>query len=425
MKASELKKLIQDGGLDKYSNLYADTKAQAERFAAALDSYVELYGDECDEVGIFSVPGRSEISGNHTDHNRGCVLAGAIDRDIIAVAAKNTDGTVNFKSEGYDKISIDLSAIDEPNNFENYSSASLIAGLAKGFVNSSYSIGGYNAYATTEVLKGSGISSSAAFEVMIGNIFNYLYNDGAVSNVEIAKLSQYAENVFFGKPCGLMDQMACAVGGFVYIDFEDPKNPIVDPIAFSLTDAGYSLCIVNTGGNHADLNDDYASVPYEMKAVAKELGQEGLRGLTEADLIAKIPTLRETLGDRAILRAIHFVRENNRVGEIREALKNSDVNAFLDGILASGSSSFKYLQNVFTTINVKEQGLSLALALAEGYLANKNCAWRVHGGGFAGTIQVFIKNELVDGFVTLMNSVFGEGAAMNLKIRPVGACRLF
>ena len=425
MKASELKKLIQDGGLEKYSNLYADTKAQAERFAAALDSFIELYGDEDDEVGIFSVPGRSEISGNHTDHNRGCVLAGAIDRDIIAIASKNTDGKVNFKSEGYPKISIDLSEIDEPDNFENYSSAALIAGLAKGFTNSSYSIGGYNAYATTEVLKGSGISSSAAFEVMIGNIFNYLYNDGAVSNVEIAKLSQYSENVYFGKPCGLMDQMACAVGGFVYIDFEDPKNPIVDPIAFSLTDAGYSLCIVNTGGNHADLNDDYASVPYEMKAVAKALGQDALRGFTEADIIKNIPALRETLGDRAILRAIHFVRENNRVGTIRAALKNSDVDAFLNGILASGASSFKFLQNVFTTINVKEQGLSLALALAEGYLDGKNCAWRVHGGGFAGTIQVFIKNEYVDGFVALMDSVFGEGAAMNLKIRPVGACRLF
>ena len=425
MKASELKKLILDGGLEKYSNLYADTKAQAERFAAALDSFIELYGDEDDEVGIFSVPGRSEISGNHTDHNRGCVLAGAIDRDIIAVASKNTDGKVNFKSEGYPKISIDLSDIDEPNNFENYSSAALIAGLAKGFKNSSYSVGGYNAYATTEVLKGSGISSSAAFEVMIGNIFNYLYNDGTVSNVEIAKLSQYSENVYFGKPCGLMDQMACAVGGFVYIDFEDPKNPIVDPIAFSLTDAGYSLCIVNTGGNHADLNDDYASVPYEMKAVAKALGQDALRGFTEADIIKSIPALRETLGDRAILRALHFVRENDRVGTIRAALKNSDVKAFLSGILASGASSFKFLQNVFTTINVKEQGLSLALALAEGYLDGKDCAWRVHGGGFAGTIQVFIKNEYVDGFVALMDSVFGEGAAMNLKIRPVGATKLF
>lgn len=425
MKASELKKLLSDGALEKYSNLYVDTKAQTVRFLAALDSYIELYGDDEEDVGIFSVPGRSEISGNHTDHNRGCVLAGAIDRDIIAVAARNTDGVIRFKSEGYPKTEIDLSEIDDPNNFENYTSKALIAGLAKGFVNSSYSIGGYNAYATTEVLKGSGISSSAAFEVMIGNIFNYFYNDGKVSNVEIAKLSQYSENVYFGKPCGLMDQVACAVGGFVFIDFKDPKDPIVDPIAFSLTDAGYSLAIVNTGGNHADLNDDYASVPYEMKAVAKELGADVLRGFTEADIIAEIPALREKLGDRAVLRALHFIRENDRVGVIREALKNSDVNGFLNGILASGSSSFKYLQNVFTTINVKEQGLSLALALTEGYLDGKNCAYRVHGGGFAGTIQVFIKNEYIDGYVALMDSVFGEGATMNLKIRPVGACRLF
>ena len=425
MKASELKKVILEGALEKYSNLYTDTEAQKKRFLAALDSYIELYGDESDGVGIFSVPGRSEISGNHTDHNRGCVLAGAIDRDIIAVAAKNTDGVIRFKSEGYPKTEIDLSAIDEPANFENYTSDSLIAGLAKGFVNESYSIGGYDAYATTEVLKGSGISSSAAFEVMIGNIFNYLYNDGKVSNVTIAKLSQFAENVYFGKPCGLMDQMACAVGGFVYIDFESPSDPIVDPISFSLTDAGYSLAIVNTGGNHADLNDDYASVPSEMKAVATEFGRDVLRGLTEADVISKIPQLREKLGDRAVLRALHFVRENNRVTKIRDALKNSDVKAFLDGVLESGSSSFKYLQNVFTTINVKEQGLSLALALTEGYLAGKDCAYRVHGGGFAGTIQVFIKNEYIGGFTALMDSVFGEGATMNLKIRPVGACRLF
>ena len=424
MKAFELKKLIMEGGLKKYTDLYADIEAQAKRMIDAIDSYVNLYGDD-DDIEIFSVPGRSEISGNHTDHNRGCVLAGAIDRDIIAVAAKNDDGVIRFKSEGYDATVINLGDIDDPDNFENYTSDALIAGLAKGFLNSFYSIGGYNAYATTEVLKGSGISSSAAFEVMIGNIFNYLYNDGNVSNVEIAKLSQYAENVYFGKPCGLMDQMACAVGGFVYIDFENPKDPIVDPIAFSLTDAGYSLCIVNTGGNHADLNDDYASVPAEMKAVAKCFGREVLRGLTEDELIAKIPALRETVGDRAVLRALHFIRENERVGYIRDALKSSDVTGFLRGILTSGASSFKYLQNVYTTINVKEQGLSLALALTEGYLDNKGCAYRVHGGGFAGTIQVFIKNELIGEYVKLMDSVFGEGAAMQLKIRPVGACKLF
>ena len=424
MKANELKQLLKGGALSKYAHLYLDVQGQTERFIAAIDSFVALYGEDRD-ISIFSVPGRSEISGNHTDHNRGCVLAGAIDRDIIAVAAKNDDGLIRIKSEGYDATVIDLSKIDDPDNFENYTSDALIAGLAKSFVNNSYAIGGYDAYATTEVLKGSGISSSAAFEVMIGNILNYMYNDGKISNVDIAKYSQWAENVYFGKPCGLMDQIACAVGGFVFIDFEDPKSPVVDPIDFSLTDAGYSLCIVNTGGNHADLNDDYASVPYEMKAVAREFGKEGLRGLTERELVAKIPALRETLGDRAILRALHFIRENDRVGEIRAALKASDVDAFLSGILDSGSSSFKYLQNVFTTINVKEQGLSLALALTEGCLAGKGCAWRVHGGGFAGTIQVFIKNELVPNYIELMDSVFGKGAAMNLKIRPVGATKLF
>ncbi len=424
MKANELKKLLKEGALEKYAELYANVPAQTERFIAAIDSFTALYGDDRD-IGIFSVPGRSEISGNHTDHNRGCVLAGAIDRDIIAVAAMNDCGKIRFKSEGYPESVIDLSKIDNADNFENYTSDALIAGLAGGFVNNSHKIGGYDAYATTEVLKGSGISSSAAFEVMVGNIFNYLYNDGKVSNVEIAKISQYAENVYFGKPCGLMDQVACAVGGFVFIDFEDPKNPIVDPIDFSLTSAGYSLCIVNTGGNHADLNDDYASVPYEMKAVAKEFGRDALRGLTEDDIIAKIPELREKVGDRAILRALHFIRENERVGVIRGALKASDVAGFLSGVLASGTSSFEYLQNVYTTINVKEQGLSLALAITDGYLSDKGCAYRVHGGGFAGTIQVFIKNEYTDGYCKLMDSVFGEGAAMKLRIRPVGACRLF
>jgi len=424
MKASELKKLLSEGALEKYAHLYRDVAAQTERFIAAIDSFVALYGDEKD-IGIFSVPGRTEVAGNHTDHNHGCVVAGAIDRDIIAVAAKNEDGVIRFKSEGYNATRIDLSLIDDPDNFPNYTSDALIAGLAKGFVKSEYAIGGYDAYATTEVLKGSGISSSAAFEVMIGNIFNYLYNDGKVENVEIAKLSQYAENVYFGKPCGLMDQVACAVGGFVFIDFNSPKEPLVDPISFSLTDAGYSLCIVNTGGNHANLNDDYASVPSEMKAVAKALGGEVLRSFEEKDIIANMAALREKLGDRAVLRALHFIRENKRVGTIKDALKASDMTSFLSGILASGDSSFKYLQNVYTTINVKEQGLSLALALTDGYLSGKGCAYRVHGGGFAGTIQAFIKNEYIDGYVQLMDSVFGKGATMNLKIRPVGACRLF
>ena len=424
MKLTELKKLILDGGLEKYSALYSDTERQKQRFINALDAFSEKYGEGRD-VYVFSVPGRSEIIGNHTDHNKGCVMAGAIDRDIIAVVAKNDDGVIRFHSQGYPEDSVPLSEISDVNNFKKFTSRALVAGLAQGFVNSGYNVGGYDAYSTTEVLKGSGLSSSAAFEVMVGNVLNHLYNDGAVDNKEIAKLAQYAENVYFGKPCGLMDQMACAVGGFVYIDFEDEKNPVVEPVDFSLSSEGYSLCIVNTGGNHANLNNDYASVPGEMKAVAAALGRDVLRGVSEKDIIDNIGKIRAEAGDRAVLRALHFIRENGRVVFAKESLKASNLKAFLGMILASGKSSFEYLQNVFTTINVAEQGLALALALTDGHLSGKGCAWRVHGGGFAGTIQCFVKNEYLREYTELMNSVFGKGAAMALNIRPAGAVRLF
>ena len=424
MKANELKQHLREGGLNRYSALYRDIDAQTERFIKAIDSFVALYGDDRD-LQIFSVPGRSEILGNHTDHNHGCVMAGAIDRDIIAVAAKSDKALIRLHSEGYPEDAVDLGLTSDPNAFKSYSSAALIAGMVNGFEKRGYSVGGYDAYTTTEVLKGSGISSSAAFEVMIGNILNYLYNDGAVKNEEIAKLAQYAENVYFGKPCGLMDQVACAVGGFVFIDFEDNASPVIEPIEFSLSDKGYSLCIVNTGGNHADLNDDYASVPAEMKAVAKALGKDVLRGFTEEDIVGAIPSLRQTVGDRAILRAMHFVRENKRVLAAKQALKDGDVDGFFAEVLASGNSSFKYLQNVFTTINVAEQGLSLALCLADGFIGKGAGAFRVHGGGFAGTVQVFLPTDRLGEFVSYMDASFGEGASMPLSIRPLGACRLF
>ena len=260
---------------------------------------------------------------------------------------------------------------------------------------------------------------------MVGNILNHLYNGGNVDNKEIAKYAQYSENVYFGKPCGLMDQMACAVGGFVYIDFEDNANPVVESVSFSLADAGYSLCIVNTGGSHAGLNEDYASVPAEMKAVAAYLGKDVLRGLTEEDIIKAIPMLRKRSGDRAILRALHFVRENDRVVKAKDALKSGDLDAFYDIILASGRSSYQYLQNVYTNQNPFEQGISLALCIADGALEGKGGAFRVHGGGFAGTIQVFVKNDHLPCFVSRMNDVFGEDAAMPLNIRPLGAVQLF
>ena len=424
MKTFELKEVLKNGALEKYNHLYADIEAQTERFISAIDAFAEKYGSDR-EISILSVPGRSEIIGNHTDHNRGKVLAGAINRDIIAVVSKNDEGVIRFFSEGYSPDTVNLSAVGDPSAFKKFTSRALVAGMAKGLMDKGYTLGGFDAYSTTEVLKGSGLSSSAAFEVMIGNIFNHLYLDGEVDNKEIAKLAQFSENVYFGKPCGLMDQMACAVGGFVYIDFADQSQPVVEPIAFDVKGEGYSLCIVNTGGNHANLNDDYASVPAEMRAVAAVLGKEVLSGVTEDELISNAMKIRETAGDRAFLRAIHFVRENNRVEVARDALKAGEIDSFFNSLILSGRSSFQYLQNVYTTINVKEQGLSVALALTDGYLSGKGGSFRVHGGGFAGTIQAFVKTEELSGYVTLMDSVFGEGAAMPLNIRPLGAVKLF
>ena len=296
-----------------------------------------------------------------------------------------------------------------------------VTGVCKGFSDKGFSVGGYDAYTTSNVLKGSGLSSSAAFEDMVGTILNWFYNNGTVGAPEIAKISQFAENKYFGKPCGLMDQVACASGGFVAIDFADPSKPVIEPLDFDLTAQGYSLCIVNTGGNHADLNADYASVPAEMKAVASYFGKPVLREVSMEQLIAAIPALREKYGDRAILRAFHFINENARVKKQTEALRAGKLDAFLSGVLASGDSSFKYLQNVYTTKNVSEQGLSLALALAQNYLADKQGAWRVHGGGFAGTTQAFVRNEDVPGYRALMDGAFGEGACIVLKVRAVGA----
>ena len=424
MKANELKEKLLSGELSAYSDLYFDINKQTERFVSAIDEFTKLYGNERD-IAVFSVPGRSEISGNHTDHNRGCVIAGSIDRDIIAVAAKSEGDVIRLQSAGYPEDSVKIPETENPDSYEKYTSGALIAGTVREFINRGYEVGGFDAYTTSEVLKGSGISSSAAYEVMIGNILSHLYNGGKIENAELAKIAKYSENVFFGKPCGLMDQMACAVGGFVYIDFENNDNPLVEPIEFSLTKTGYSLCIVNTGGNHADLNEDYASVPAEMKAVAKLLGRDVLRGLAEEDIIKNLSNIRRLVGDRAVLRTFHYLRENERVGKIKSALLSGEVDSFLTLVSESGRSSFEYLQNVYSAVNVGEQGLSLALALTEGYLSGKRFAARVHGGGFAGTIQVFVKNEDAAGYADFMDSVFGDGAAVVFKIRPKGAVRLF
>ena len=423
----QLIKEINNGSLDEKLTLLYGKKnviSARERYIKAINEFTALYGDGR-ELGIYTVAGRSELSGNHTDHNHGCVVAASISLDIIAIASATDDGIVRVKSEGFPEDIVDINAYNAPVESKFGTSESIIAGMCAGFRKNGHKTGGFVAYTTSSVLKGSGLSSSAAFEDMIGTIESHLYNDGRVDNVEIAKLAQYSENVFFGKPCGLMDQVACAYGGAVAIDFRDTKNPIITSIPFDFTGAGYNLCIVSTGGNHADLTDDYASVPAEMKAVAAYFGKEVLRDTDEDKVIAHIPALREKFGDRAILRALHFFDENKRVEAQKNALLSGDIDTFFENVKASGRSSFCYLQNVYTTKNVTEQGLSRALCLAEKLLSGKRAAWRVHGGGFAGTIQPFIKTEDVPEFKTLMDSCFGEGACMVLNIRPVGAARVY
>ena len=414
---------ISSGALDsRLVSLYgADAlEIQKTRYVSALKKFESLYGTERD-VSIFSVSGRSELSGNHTDHNRGCVIAASIDLDIIAVASKRDDSIIRIKSEGFSEDIVNLSEYCAPDTSKFGTSASIIAGMAEGIAKKNYIVGGFDAYTTSNVLKGSGLSSSAAFEDMVGNILNHLYNGGKIDNIEIAKIAQYAENVFFGKPCGLMDQVACAAGGIVSIDFKYPDAPIVEKLSFDLTNAGYNLCIVNTGGNHANLTDDYASIPYEMKSTAAALGKEILRDTSEEALIHSIASLREKLGDRAILRSLHFHEENKRVARQKVALKENDLDTFFSEVIASGRSSFCYLQNVYTNQNPHEQGLSLALCLADIFFSDKRGAFRVHGGGFAGTVQIFVHKDDANELKKLMDSVFGEGKTLILKIRAEGA----
>ena len=408
---------------------------QRERVKALCATFADMYGADR-EVGLFTVSGRSELSGNHTDHNHGCVIAASISLDVLAVASPRADGIIRLKSEGFDEDTVEIATYTTPDESKFGTSAALIAGVCQGFVNNNYAVGGFDACTVSSVFKGSGLSSSAAFEDMIGTILSHLYNEGTVDEVAFSKISQYAENKFFGKPCGLMDQVACAVGGIVAIDFADPAAPVIEALPFDMTAAGYHLCIVNTGGNHADLTDDYAAVPAEMKAVAAHFGKPVLREVTAEQVIAAIPALRETVGDRAILRALHFLSENSRVASQKAALeaaiaatdvatRDAAVDMFFEGVLASGRSSYCYLQNVYTVKNVAEQGLSLALCLCEQVLGGKRAAYRVHGGGFAGTVQAFVPEELVETFTATMDAAFGKGATSDLKIRPVGAARIY
>ncbi len=431
MTITELKDRIRSGGIDAALTEQLAVPAERleserERYAGAAGAFLDLYGEG--DVSLYSVSGRSEIGGNHTDHNHGRVIAAAVNLDVLAVAAKREGGRIRIKSEGFPEDVVERAAAEKPDKSKFFTSEAIIAGMERAFLDAGYQVGGFDAYTTSNVLKGSGISSSAAFEVMVGNILNHLYNDGKVDNVEIAKMAQFAENRFFGKPCGLMDQMACAVGGFIAIDFRDPKEPVIEKVPFDLKKAGYRLCIVNTGGNHADLNEDYASVPAEMKGVADRLGVRVLRETTLGGLDGLVNQqgrhIREKVGDRALLRAYHFFAENERVVKETAALKSGDFDAFLDLVRASGRSSFMYCQNVYTTKNPREQGLSLALCLTERFTEENGGACRVHGGGFAGTIQAFIRAENVRAYVDEMENVFGDGCCFVFEIRQAGACRI-
>ena len=426
MTVNEAKKYITSGALDeKLSELYGEerTLGARARYLGAVDEFGRIYGeDRC--VSIFSIPGRSELSGNHTDHNGGKVIAAAVDLDIIVVASACAGSVVRFVSEGYDANCVDFDSYAFPKSEKYGTTESIIAGVLSGMNVGGYKIGGFDAYATSNVLSGSGLSSSAAFENAVGTVINHFYNNGAIDGVTVARISQYAENEFFGKPCGLMDQIACSVGGAVTIDFEDPKSPRVEKLETDVFE-GYSLCIVDTGGSHADLTADYAAVPSEMKSVAAYFGKKNLRALSRDQVIAEIPALRGEVGDRAIMRAIHFFDENDRVDSQVKAIKDKDADGFLRGVLASGRSSFCYLQNVFAPKDPSEQGVSLALCVAESYLKNKKAAYRVHGGGFAGTVQAFVPTAYAEEFAATMDAALGKGACHILKIRNAGAERIF
>jgi galactokinase len=425
MRTEEIKKNLRSGEYDNLLNdIYVDEGRLGqlkERYEKAADRFVSLFGDE--EISIFSAPGRSEVGGNHTDHQHGEVLAASINLDAIAFTAKKDDGIIRIVSDDYPMVTIDTSDI-EKNDSEEGTTIALIKGVLKGSLDRGFKIGGFDSFITSDVLIGAGLSSSAAFETVIGVIISCLYNDGKLDAVTNAIIGQYAENVYFGKPCGLMDQMACSVGNLVHIDFADPKNPVIEKVSFDMSKAGYCLCITDTKGSHADLTADYAAIPKEMKSVAACFGQEVLLGITSEMILGRVSEIREKCGDRAVLRALHFISENERVRKEVAALKNENIDEFLATVKASGDSSFKFLQNVYTNADVMHQNVSLALLVSEEELAGGRGVCRVHGGGFAGTIQAFVKKEAVKDYVKAMDSLFGEGSCKVLMIRKYGGMKV-
>lgn len=424
MKASLLKEEFKTNKYDEMlKDLYEDASLvdyQKDRYANALDKFIELYGDE--NVSIYSAAGRSEISGNHTDHQHGCVLAGSINLDAIGVVARQDD-VINVVSDRFNIKPIYLNDLDKKDEEEG-TSEGLIRGVVSKLKELGYNIGGFKAFITSDVLVGAGLSSSAAFETIIGTIIDGLYNDMSIDMVTIAKVGQYAENVYFGKPCGLMDQCACAVGGLISIDFKDTEHSVVNHVDVDFSKYDHSLCIVDTKGSHADLTDAYGAIPAEMKDVAHYFGKEFLREVDEKEFFDHLADVRTAVkNDREILRAIHFFKENARVPQIVEALNNDDFDLFKKLIKESGNSSYKFLQNVYADFDYKHQAVSAGLALSEIVLGDHGVS-RVHGGGFAGTIQAFVENDFVPEYKKEIEKLFGEGSCHVLKVRKLGGCKV-
>ena len=405
IKTSELKNLLAGATYDDVlakNYKKEDVELQKRRYTNLAVKFEEYFGNDR-EVEVYSAPGRTEVCGNHTDHNHGCVLAASVNLDAVAVVSKNSNNIVRVKSEGYKIDAVDLAELGVM-PAERGKSESLIRGVCAAFKNRGYVIGGFDAATVSDVLSGSGLSSSAAFEVLIGTILNHLFNDGKISAVEIAQIAQFAENEYFGKPCGLMDQMACSVGGFVMIDFNDPSKPVIEKLDFDFGACDHALCIVDTGGDHSDLTDEYAAVRGEMEAVAAKFGKGVLRDVDRAEFEKNISVIRDVAGDRAVLRAMHFYNENVRVEKQSKALKAGNFEAFKALVVESGFSSYMYNQNVYTCRAPENQPVSVALAICQDVLNGKG-AWRVHGGGFGGTMQAFVPNDYVTTYKSKIEAV--------------------
>jgi len=423
MKISEQIKAIEAGKKDEeLIRLYGEEALafQKQRYCDILDKTKKLFGDQ--DARIFSAPGRTEVGGNHTDHQWGAVLAASLNLDVAAVVIPSEDKIVRYASKGFSVNPVDLNNLEIVKEEENTTEA-LIRGTAAGLAKRGYKIGGFQAYAESDVIPGGGMSSSAAFEVLLGTIFNGLYNDNQIDSETIAINGQYAENVYFGKPCGLLDQMACSVGSFAAIDFKDPSKPVVEKVAFNPADYGYKLILTDVKASHAELSGEYAAVPAEMKEAAKVMGHEVLSQSNLQELIDNVKAIREACGDRAFLRAYHFVEETERAKKERDALKANDILSFMKLVKESGHSSYMYLQNINVPGATKEQPVAIALALSDAVLSEEE-AYRVHGGGFAGTIQAFVKNENVDRYIQVMESAFGENSCYVLRIREVGGIEI-